>query len=82
MNTNELNIKILMADRCTKAEALKFLKTGTTIYDDIENYVAERNSVAYDEDEKITCDQIRAGEVADIGYVELDGIGYVIEYVN
>lgn len=82
MNTNELNIKILTADRCTKAEAIKFLKTGTTIYDDIEDYVAERNSVAVDEDEKITCDQIRAGEVADVGYVKLDGIEYVIEYVN
>lgn len=32
----EQQIEILMEDRCTKNEAERFLKNGTTIYDDFE----------------------------------------------
>ena len=34
--TIEKQIEILMEDRCTKSEAEKQLKNGTTIFDDLE----------------------------------------------
>ena len=34
--TREKQIEILMEDRCTKSEAEKHLKNGTTIFEDFE----------------------------------------------
>ena len=34
--TREMEIEILMEDRCTKSEAEKHLKNGTTIFEDFE----------------------------------------------
>ena len=53
--TIEKQIEILMEDRCTKSEAKKHLKNGTTIFDDFEEnfekYMEEWKYLAEDEEE-------------------------------
>ena len=53
--TREKQIEILMEDRCTKSEAEKHLKNGTTIFEDFEEnfdkYMEEWKYLAEDEEE-------------------------------
>ena len=53
--TREMEIEILMEDRCTKSEAEKHLKNGTIIFDDFEEnfdkYMEEWKYLAEDEEE-------------------------------
>ena len=78
--TNEMMIDVLMADRCTRAEAEKFLKAGTTIYTDEQEIVNFAREAAGNE--SITLDNIKSGNVTDIGYVRYNGNDYYIVYVN
>ena len=81
--TREQMIEILTADRCTKAEAEKALKLGTTVFDDFEeNFDKYMEEWDYDEEEKVTFkNMITTGDpVADWGVVEKDGKTYYIQY--
>lgn len=78
--TNEMMINVLMADRCTRAEAERFIKAGTTIYTDEQEIVEVAREVSYDE--SITLDNIKNGNVTDISYVRYNGNDYYIVYVN
>ena len=78
--TNEIMINVLMADRCTRAEAEKFIKAGTTIYTDEQEIVNVAREVSADE--TITLDNIKNGNVTDIGFVRYDDNDYYIVYVN
>ena len=78
--TNEMMIDVLMADRCTRTEAEKFLKAGTTIYTDEQEIVNVAREVS--DDEPITLDNIKSGNVTDISYVRCNGNDYYIVYVN
>ena len=78
--TNEMMIDVLMADRCTRAEAKKFIKAGTTIYTDEQEIVNVAREVSANE--TITLDNIKNGNVTDISYVRYDGNDYYIVYVN
>ncbi len=81
--TKEREIEILMKDRCTKQEAEKFLKNGTTIFDDLEenldDYFEEWN---VDEEEKEIYRKMVSEKVpaTDWGIVECDGKTYYIMY--
>lgn len=80
MKTRE--IEILMQDGCTRAEAEKHLKNGTTIFEDFEeNFDKYMEEWSFDEEEKETYkNMITTGEpVADWGIVE-DGRTYYIQY--
>ena len=89
--TREKQIEILMEDRCTKSEAEKHLKNGTTIFEDFEEnfdkYMEEWKYLAEDEEEynnmvKSYRNMIEIGEpVTDWGVVKLDGKTYYIMYV-
>ena len=89
--TMEKQIEILMEDRCTRAEAEKHLKNGTTIFDDFEEnfdkYMEEWKYLAEDEEEynnmvKSYRNMIETGEpVTDWGVVKKDGKTYYIMYV-
>lgn len=82
--TKEREIKLLMLDRCTKSEAEKHLKNGSTIFEDfeenIESYLDEWNIEEEDKDEyrKMVTDKIPA---RDWGIVEDNGKTYYIMYV-
>ena len=81
--TNEMMINVLMADRCTRAEAEKHLKNGTVIFEDfeenVESYLDEWNIEEEDREayRKMVTDKI---PVADWGIVEQDGKTYYIQY--
>lgn len=71
--TKERELELLMMDRCTKSEAEKHLKNGSTIFEDfeenIESYLDEWNVEEEDKDEyrKMVADKIPA---RDWGIVE------------
>ena len=89
--TREMEIEILMEDRCTKSEAEKHLKNGTIIFDDFEEnfdkYMEEWKYLAEDEEEYNNMvesyrNMIETGEpVTDWGVVKKDGKTYYIMYV-
>ena len=82
--TREREIELLMLDKCTKLEAEKHLKNGSTIFEDfeenIESYLDEWNIEEEDKDEyrKMVTDKIPA---RDWGIVEDNGKTYYIMYV-
>lgn len=89
--TREKQIEILMEDRCTKSEAEKHLKNGTTIFDDFEEnfdkYMEEWKYLAEDKEEYTKMvesykNMIETGEpITDWGVVKLDEKTYYIMYV-
>ena len=82
--TREREIELLTLDRCTKSEAEKHLKNGSTIFEDfeenIESYLDEWNIEEEDKDEyrKMVTDKI---PVRDWGIVEDNEKTYYIMYV-
>ena len=78
--TNEMMIDVLMADRCTRTEAERFIKAGTTIYTDEQEIVKFAKEVS--DNESITLDNIKNGNVTDISYLRYNGNDYYIVYVN
>ena len=81
----ELTLAILMADRCTKAEAEKYIKRGTYIIagDDTKelNGYIEDLKACYCWDGE-TIESLMAGEHEDRRPVEYEGKIYLIIYVN
>jgi len=81
--TREREVELLMMDRCTKSEAEKHLKDGSTVFEDfeenIENYLNEWNIGESDKDEyrKMVMNKI---PVRDWGIVEDNGKTYYIMY--
>ena len=81
--TREKQIEILIEDRCTRAEAEKHLKNGTTIFEDFEEnfdkYMEEWN---YDEEEKAEYRKMVAEKkpLTDWGIVEDGERIYYIQY--
>ena len=80
MKTRE--IEILMQDGCTRAEAEKHLKNGTTIFEDFEeNFDKYMEEWSFDEEEKAEYRKMVAEKkpLTDWGIVE-DGRTYYIQY--
>lgn len=82
---NEMKIKILMEDGCTKNEAEKYLERGVDIITDFEeNFEEYMNDWLMSEEDiedhkKMIETQI---PLTDWGIVNLDGKRYYIMYVN
>lgn len=88
--TMQEQIEILMEDGCTKSEAEKHLKNGSTVYYDLEEnldkYLADwayldddLGDVKYTDSVK---KMVQTGEpLADWGIVKKNGKNYYIEYV-
>lgn len=80
------NIEILMMDRCTRAEAERLLKNGTSVYDgkdfekNFDSYMAEWDM---DEEEQAEYRAMieKKEPVPDWGIVEHEGKTYYIRYV-
>ena len=69
-------VMILMNDRCTKNEAERFLKSGTIIFDSVEEFI---NS---ERDTDITREDVIQGKIRDVSAVNYGGHEYCIEYVR
>lgn len=87
--TKQEQIEILMEDDCTKSEAEKYLKNGTTVYYDLEenldNYLSDWEYLNDDSDDVKYTDSVAKmvqtkEPLADWGIVEKDGKTYYIEY--
>ena len=82
--TREMEIEILMEDRCTKSEAEKHLKNGTIIFEDFEeNFEKYMDEWDIEEEEReVYRNMIETGEpITDWGVVKLEGKTYYIQYV-
>lgn len=81
------DIDILLEDNCTKAEAKKYLETGTTIYRDLEEglegYCEEwDNCCADDGYSDMVREMVRTHKpCTDWGCVKIEGKWYYIMYV-
>ena len=85
--TREMKINILMNDGCTKSEAEKHLKNGTTIFEDFEenldSYIKEfsdKDVIGFDEESFRKMVETKK-PLSDWGVVEKDGKTYYIMYV-
>ena len=82
--TKEREIKILMSDGCTRAEAEKHLKKGSVVFDDFEeNFDQYMKEWGYNEEEEEAYRKMVTDKtpVADWGVVEQDGKTYYIMYL-
>lgn len=82
--TREREIEILMQDGCTRAEAEKHLKNGTTIFEDFEeNFDSYMKEWCCDEEEVEAYRKMIDSKypATDWGVVEQDGKTYYIMYV-
>lgn len=81
--TNEMMINVLMADRCTKSEAEKYLKNGSVVFDDFEeNFDSYMKEWDCNEEEKEAYRKMidSKNPATDWGVVEQDGKTYYIMY--
>ena len=77
--TREQEIRIIMADRCMKAEAERFIKNGAIIYEDPEDWIQTlKDSDVYEGE---TIQDARNGAYECISVVTVDNHEYLIEYV-
>ena len=73
-------VLILMKDKCTQAEAKRFLKNGTIIFDSVSEYIQElKNSDIYSGE---TEEAIRDGRITDVSAVTYANHEYCIVYVR
>lgn len=80
----ETQIEILMKDKCTRKEAERHLKNGSTVFEDFEeNFESYMDEWGVEEEEQEKYkDMIKTGNpVADWGVVKKDGKTYYIMYV-
>lgn len=75
---NETIMEVLKKDRCTEAEAKRFLQMGTEVIEEneIERFLAETFGGDF------TKEDIEAGKVENFNCVTLEGNKYYIMYVN
>lgn len=78
--TKEMMVKIMMADRCTKAEAERFIKNDSIIWDNYEDFKASCIAGLCEEDEIPTLEDIKAGRVEGMSFITFEGKDYIIEY--
>ena len=71
---------IMMADRCTKAEAERFIKNDSIIWDNYEDFHASCIAGLMEEDEIPTLEDIKAGKVEGMSFITFEGKDYIIEY--
>lgn len=82
--THELLIEVLEADRCTRSEAERFIKSGTYIYEQgqEEDLISSLNEFKEEDEKLYTIEDVKAGNVTDVSYVHYNGKDFYIVYVN
>ena len=78
--TKDVMIKIMLADRCTKAEAERFIKNDSIIWENYEDYKASCIGGLLDEEDIPTLEDIKAGKVEGMSFITFEGKDYIIEY--
>lgn len=85
----ELEIEILMKDKCTRREAINYLEKGAVIIpiEEWDEFVAQydeqyKNSEDLEEYHKeYSIENIKNGKLADHSYIKYNNKEYIIEYV-
>lgn len=80
MTMDMMMVKILLADGCTKAEADRFIKNDTIIWDNYEDFHESFVAGLAKEDEIPTLDDIKAGKAEGMSFITFEGKDYIIEY--
>ena len=78
--TKEMMIRIMMADRCLRAEAERYIKNDSAIWENYEDFKESCIAGLLDEDEIPTLDDIIAGKVEGMSFITFEGKDYIIEY--
>ena len=83
MIPKEKMMKILLENRCTKAEAERYINNDhVIIYEDPEDWLTDENVFREESgDPLITLDDAREGKIADISMVNVDDHEYLIQYI-
>lgn len=80
----EVNLEILVADRCTRSEAKKFLKDGCTVYE-LSEFIAHSDDyldyLDADERSSVLSGLEKGVAPADHSIVDFCGVKFYIEYV-
>ena len=64
-------------------DAVKMIKENRVIiYDNIDNYLSELNAEKYEDEDDITLDMIKNGEIADVSYIVYEGNEYILARMN
>ena len=83
--TKDFMIKLLMADRCTKNEALRYLDDNVSscnciIYEDLNEYIQSlKDCDCYDGQ---TIEGLMNNDYVDHSYITYEGKGYLLVYSN
>ena len=81
--TRKMMMEILISDRCSTAEAKKYLNDNRVIiYDNADEFLKELNQFKEEDEEFITVDQVKNGYIADTSVAEYEGKEYYIMYMN
>jgi len=76
--SRDLEIAVLMKDKCTESEAIKHLDKGTIVFENPDEWIDSLKDCNCYEGE--TIEDVRARKVPDVSIVEYDGHEYLIEY--
>lgn len=81
--TKEKMIEILMYNRCTKNEAINYIKNGTVVLgsNEIDDFLKDFNTSAYDANDIVTVERIETGKVVDFDCITFQGEKFYISYV-
>lgn len=74
------DIEVIMADNCTRQEAINHLEKGAVVYESYEEYAEAELECGTPEDELRTLEELKSGILTGIKAVEVDGNIYVITY--
>lgn len=78
--TKEMMIRIMMADRCTKSEAERFIKNDSIIWDNYEDFKESCIAGLLDEEDIPTLEDIKAGKIEGMSFITFEGKDYIIDY--
>lgn len=73
-------VAVLMEDRCTKSEAERYLRDGTTVYENPQEWIDELKACGCYEGQSL--EVARSGKYGDVQMVTYEGHEYLIEYAN
>lgn len=78
--TKNMMMKIMLTDGCTKSEAEAFWKNDSIVWEDYEDFHASCVAGLLDEEDIPTLEDIIAGKVMGMSFINFEGKDYIIEY--
>jgi hypothetical protein len=78
-SNKERDLLIMIADRCTRSEAERFYKAGSTVYENPKEWIINLKSCDCYEGQ--TLEDVKAGKIEGVSFVNYNDHDYLIEYV-